>query len=168
MRHLSWSGLRLHLLHWPPKLSLPTCASRRGDAPGPSGYTAEIVRLLLDDPSAAESLHAVAQRLARAELPPSASQSLGLGRLVAVRKPAGGVRGLIVGDFLRRLVARSLAQQFATAFDLATRPHQYALATRAGAEALAHTLQVECDQDPTLTVLSVDGVGAYDLISGKA
>ena len=25
--HLSWSGLRLQLLHWPPKLSLPTCAA---------------------------------------------------------------------------------------------------------------------------------------------
>ena len=31
-----------------------------------------------------------------------------------------------------------------------------------------NTLQAECVQDPTLTVLSVDGVGAYDLISRKA
>ena len=142
--------------------------SRRGAAPGPSGHTAEIVRLLLDDPAAAESLHAVAARLACAQLPLCASQALGLGRLIAVRKPSGSVRGIVVGDFLRRLVARTLAQQFGSAFDLATRPHQYALTTRAGAEALAHTLQVQCDQDPTLTVLSVDGVGAFDLISRAA
>jgi len=75
-----------------------------------------------------------------------------------------GVRGIVVGDYLRRLVARTLAQHFAPAFDVATRPHQYALATRAGTEALAHSLQLET----TSTVLSVDGVGAYDLISRLA
>ena len=142
--------------------------SRRGAAPGPSGHTAEIVRLLLDDPAAAESLHAVAARLACAQLPLCASQALGLGRLIAVRKPSGSVGGIVVGDFLRRLVAWTLAQQFGSAFDLATKPHQHALTTRAGAEALAHTLQVQCDQDHTLTVLSVDGVGAFDLISRAA
>ena len=109
--------------------------SRRGAAPGPSGYTSEIVRLVLDAESAIESLSTVATRLAKAKLPAPISAALGLGRLVAVRKPAGGVRGIVVGDFLRRLVARTLAQQFATAFDQATRPHQYALATRAGTEA---------------------------------
>ena len=39
--------------------------------------------------------------------------------------------------------------------------------TRAGTEALAHSLQLECDLDPSLSVLSVDGVGwriLYDLI----
>ena len=41
------------------------------------------------------------------------------GAIVALSKPAGGVRG-IVGDFLRRLVARTMAQQFALAFEAAT------------------------------------------------
>ncbi|CAE7292329.1 unnamed protein product, partial [Symbiodinium pilosum] len=75
--------------------------SRRGAAPGPSGYTAEILRPLLDDPAALEALHAVAELLARALLPTSAASALGLGRIVAVSKPAGGVRGIVVGDFLR-------------------------------------------------------------------
>ena len=165
------------LLAWcpdsPVELSCPALLtnlrrSRRGAAPGPSGYTAEIVRLILDDSAAVDSFGAVATRLARAQLPATIAQALGLGRLIAIRKPAGGVRGIVVGDYLRRLVARTLAQHFAPAFDVATRPHQYALATRAGTEALAHSLQLECEIDPTLTVLSVDGVGAYDLISRLA
>eukprot|EP00439_Symbiodinium_sp_Y106_P016235 s10655_g2.t1 len=122
--------------------------------------------LILDDPAAVDSLGAVATRLARAQLPATLAQALGLGRLIAIRKTAGGVRGIVVGDYLRRLVARTLAQHFAPSFDVATRPHQYALATRAGTE--AHSLQLECEMDPTLTVLSVDGVGAYDLISRHA
>ena len=110
----------------------------------------------------------VSCRLANAHLPLQIATAIGLGRLIAVRKPAGGVRGIIVGDFLRRFGARTLAQQFAPVFDQATRPHQYALATRAGTEALAHSPQLECGLDPSLLVLSVDGVGAYDLISRGA
>ena len=123
---------------------------------------------ILDDSAAVDSFGAVATRLARAQLPATIAQALGLGRLIAIRKTGGGVRGIVVGDYLRRLIARTLAQHFAPAFDVATRPHQYALATRAGTEALAHSLQLECEMDPTLTVLPVDGVGAYDLISRHA
>ena len=151
-----YEALDPQLLQWLPDspVDLPRPAllanlrrSRRGTAPGPSGYTAEIARLILDDAAVVDLLGAVAARLARAELPPAIAAALGLGRLVT-RKPAGGVRGIVVGDFLRRLVATTLAQHFAHVFDLATRPHQYVLATRAGTEALAHILQLECELDP--------------------
>ena len=92
-------------------------------APGPSGLTGEILRLVLED----------------ADVPTAVGGWLGIGRLVAVQKPSGGVRGLVVGDFLRWLASRTLAQQFADHFDAACRPYQYALSTRSGAEALAHT-----------------------------
>ena len=52
--------------------------------------------VLFDDDAA---VLRVAELLARAELPVSAASALGLGRIVALSKPAGGVRG-IVGDFL--------------------------------------------------------------------
>ena len=95
----------------------------------------------------------VAARLARADVPTAVGGWLGIGRLVAVQKPSGG---LVVGDFLRRLVSRTLAQQFADHFDAACRPYQCALSTRSGAEALVHTLQVLTETSPTATVLSVD------------
>ena len=66
------------------------------------------------------------------------------------------------------LVTRTLAQQFADHFDAACRPYQYALSTRSGAEALVHTLQVLTETSLTATVLSVDGVGAYDHVSRQA
>ena len=120
------------LLSWLPEapVALPAPAllsnlrrSRRGAAPGPTGLTAEIARLLLDHAHSSEAFCGVAQLLARARLPPSIASALGLGRLVALRKPAGGVRGLVVGDFLRRLVARTLAQHYSRHIDEATRPH---------------------------------------------
>ena len=87
---------------------------------------------------------------------------------MALRKPSGGSRGLVVGDLLRRLVARTLAQQFSQQLDAACHPHQYALSTRTGAEAPVHTLQAKTQPDTHLTVLSVDISAAYDTVSREA
>ncbi|CAE7878828.1 unnamed protein product [Symbiodinium sp. KB8] len=65
-------------------------------------------------------------------------------------------------------VARTLAQQYSRHIDEATSPHQFALSTRAGAEALAHSLQLETDTDSSCTVLSVDGIGAFEIVSRHA
>ena len=62
-------------------------------------------------------------------------------------------------------MARTIAQQYVAKVEVATPPHQYALRTKAGCETVAHILQVLTDLDPNATVVSVDGIGAYDLIS---
>lgn len=141
---------------------------RRGAAPGPSGMTTEHLRVVLDSDETTLKLTAAATRLATAALPPNILLALRLGRMVALQKPNGRVRGLVMGDVFRRLVARTLAQQFSPQFQTATAPHQYALATRAGGEALARSVRVATELQPNLTVLSVDGVGAYDHIARQA
>ena len=50
--------------------------------------------------------------LARAEIPEDISRALMLGRITALAKPTGGVRGIAAGTTLRRLVARTLAKQY--------------------------------------------------------
>ena len=50
----------------------------------------------------------------------------------------------------------------------ATAPFQYALSTRAGSECVAHVLQTLTDVDPSATILSVNGIGAFDLLSREA
>ena len=61
-----------------------------------------------------------------------------------------------------------MAQQLGKAVEEATAPHQYAMSTRAGTECVAHALQVLTEMDPQTTIVSIDGVGAYDSISRKA
>ena len=87
-----------------------------------------------------------------------------LGRLTALFKPDGGVRGIIAGDVVRRLVARTMSHQ-CPAVERATRPHQYAMTTKPGCECIAHALQGLTEIDPEATIISTDGVGAFDLIS---
>ena len=82
-----------------------------------------------------------------------------LGRLTALQKPDGGIRGIVLGDVFRRLVARTLAQQFGPQVECATHPFQYALSTRAGTECVAHMVQAFTGMDDEATILSVDGVG---------
>ena len=68
---------------------------------------------------------------------------------------------------IRRLVARTIAQQLGRAVETATAPFQHALSTRAGCECFVHTLQGLTELDPRATVVSIDGIGAYDQISGS-
>ena len=74
----------------------------------------------------------------------------------------------MVGDVVRRLVARTLAQQFGPQAEGATHPFQYAFRTRAGAECVAHVVQASTSLDKSVTILSIDGIGAHDTISRKA
>ena len=110
----------------------------------------------------------MASLLARGRVPDTILQAIRFGRLTVLQKPDGGVRGIVVGDTIRRLVARTMAKQIAKKVETATAPFQYALKTKAGCECVAHVLQTLTDTDPEATVLSIDGLGAYDLISRNA
>ena len=89
-------------------------------------------------------------------------------RMTALRKANGGVRGIVVGDVVRRLVARTMAHQLAPQVESATAPFQYALFTRAGSECVAHVIQGLSELNPDSTVMSIDGITAYDQISRAA
>ena len=90
-----------------------------------------------------------------------------VGRLTAFNKP-DGVRGIVVADTVPRFVARTVAQQLATAVEDATAPFQYALSTREGCECIAYALQGLTELNPEATVTSIDGIGAFDLISRES
>ena len=85
--------------------------ARRGATAGPSGCTNEHLRVLMDEEATVVLLGHAADSLAGAKVPEDVADALRLGRMVALTKPAGGVRGLTLGDVFRRLVARTLAQK---------------------------------------------------------
>ena len=130
--------------------------------------TNEHLRPLLDSERDMHLFFRVAELLARGDVPENVASVLRKGRLTALQKPGGGVRGTVAGDVIRRLVARTVAQQLGKAVEHATAPFQYALSTRAGCECVAHALQAVSDLNPEATVVSIDGISAYDLISRRA
>ena len=66
------------------------------------------------------------------EIPAEIVSAIFLGRMTALRKPSGGVRGIVVGDVLRRL-ARTVAQVLGNNFKAATAPHNTPLPQGRGA-----------------------------------
>ena len=137
-------------------------------AGGPSDMTNHHLRPLSDSTSDTHSLFRVAELVARGDMPPLAVETIKLGRMTALRKESGGVRSIVSGEIMRRLVAQTFAQQVGPAVKAATAPFQYALSTRAGSECIAHVLQAVSEMDPDATVTSVDGISAYDSISRRA
>ena len=91
-----------------------------------------------------------------------------MGRVSALTKPDGGVRGIVVGDVFRRLIARTIAQEIGETVQSATAPFQYVLKTRAGTECVSHILQTLVESDADATIVSIDGIGAFDLVSRNA
>ena len=73
-----------------------------------SKITMEHICLLLDDPAEWVLLHQAVTRLLNSDVPQLVLDAVRIGRIVAFRTCNGRVRGLVVGDALFRLVARSL------------------------------------------------------------
>ena len=71
----------------------------------------EHLRLLLDDVRGLQLFTALGSRLAKALVPQVAVDLIRVGRFTALSKPDGGVRGIVAGDVIRRLVARTMSQQ---------------------------------------------------------
>ena len=88
--------------------------------------------------------------------------------MTALQKKDGGVRGIATGTTFRRLVAKTLARQFSKDVEAACAPFQFALSTRAGVDCVGHAVRAATDGNPELTVLSIDGVGAYDHVFRSA
>ena len=94
-------------------------------------------------------------------------------RATRPQHPCGGAGRTVVARWIQpppapTLVSRTCAQQPAEAFQAVRAPFQYALSTKAGAEALARDLNLATESGSRTTMLSVDGVGAYDHIARAA
>ena len=133
-----------------PKLLTASRRSRKGAAPGhqgpPASQQALDLRSVLDDDATTALFVDVCQLLAQARIPPNIAKTIGMGRMVALQKPNGGVRGLVIGDVLRRVVSRCIAQMFSSHIHAACSPHQFALSTRAGTGAVLHALTTAATQ----------------------
>ena len=139
-----------------------------GSAPGPGGCTYEMLKVCLGDAEATHLLFRAAEDLARAEAPEPITRAFMSATMTALSKPDGGVRGIATGTSFRRLVAKTLARQFMKVVESTCAPFQFALSTRAGTDCVGHTIRAMTDDDPECTVLSIDGIGAYDHILRSA
>ena len=82
--------------------------ARKGTAGGPAGMTAGHLRPFLDN----ARFWRLSEDLARAFVLEEIVNVIRLGRLTAFQKLSGGVQGIVCGDIILRLVAKTIAQLF--------------------------------------------------------
>ena len=140
----------------------------RGSAQDLSGTRYEHLRVLIEDEALWGVFAAFAQAFARAQVPDDVMQALRLGRMTALKKEGGRIRGIVAGSVLRRLVGKAVARQYAARFLHATAPYQFALRTPAGTDVVAHILRYITEGDPDKVVVSLDGIGAFDHVRRAA
>ena len=139
--------------------------ARKGLSAGLGGTRNEYLKLCLEDEWALNRLTDVGEYLARGEVPQAVVEALALSQMTALRKGNGRVRGICAGDTLRRLVAKTLARQYQTRLREAVAPANFGLADRSGTDSLVHMVRALTELDPQCTLISIDGVGAYDHVS---
>ena len=82
-------------------------SARRGAAGGLFGMTSDHLRPVLESSRDLHTLFQVAESLSRGHIPPGAAATIRRGRMTALKKDGGGVRGIVVGEVIRRVTARA-------------------------------------------------------------
>ena len=114
--------------------------ARKGAAPGPSSMTADHLRPLVEHASLSAVFGQAAALLALNKVPEEVMDALRCGRLIALKKPDGGVRGIVVGDVMRRVVARTIANRLLTGWRRQLRP----TSTHSRRKRVARPLHTSC------------------------
>ena len=123
--------------------------------------------MCLNDPEVTQLLFMAAEDMAMGTAS-EASRSFLLATMTAISKRDGGVRGVASGTDFRRLVSRTLARHFGAEVEKACAPFQFALSTRAGMDCVGHAIRAITDAHPCVTLLSIDGMGAFDHVLRSA
>ena len=143
--------------------------ARRGAAAGPSGMTSDHLFPVLESEIVSDLLTQVASLLAVGQVPGEILEAIRLGRLTALSKARwrgeGDRRGRhppeVGGSDNREASLENRPKRPQLPSSTPCQPKQ-------GVECVAHILQTLTDLDLEATVVSTDGVGAYDLISRNA
>jgi hypothetical protein len=105
--------------------------------------------------------------LARGNAPAMIAPYLCDAALTALAKQSGGIRPIAVGDILRRLVAKYLAQTVHSWARDIFAPLQVGVAVPAGAEVLIHSIRglvTAHGSDPSVSLLQIDFKNAFNQV----
>ena len=138
--------------------------SPKRSGPGPNGSRFEHWRTVLSDSEAATAVARVVVLFLYGALSPQAMEANLGARLVALRKPSGGLRPIACGGVIRRLAGKAACDVFKDEIWNACGARQYAVGRRAGCELVHKTLAALTEACPNGVVLSFDATNAFNSI----
>lgn len=136
----------------------------RGKAPGPSGWTEELLAAALADSYCEEALVTMLSDILNGEVPVASRNALATSRLIALPKPDGKIRPVAIGEAVVKwagavavsLVRKRLLERFG-AFQRGAAPR--------GAEEIVHEFRAAARADFQTHILTIDCRNAFNAFS---
>ena len=153
-----------------PEVSAAALSFPKGSGAGPSGMRPEHLISVLKNTSAALATKALAALtrvvnvMAAGKVPARVRPFFCGARLVAGRKKDDSLRPIAIGNLLRRVVAKCFSSALAQKAATLLAPNQLGVGVRGGAEAIAHAVTEAVKVHPSLWVLQVDLVNAFNSV----
>ena len=132
----------------------------KGAAPGPTGTTDSILRILLDDEVCCLSLCHMITDLINGELAEEVMKRIKRARLVAVPKPQQGVRPIAVGEVWLKLAEIVLLQRHEKKLVPLFAPYQFGVMVKSGCEHIIHKLNKRHENG--CAILTIDLKNAFN------
>ena len=132
----------------------------KGAAPGPSGTTDGIVRILLDDEVCCSALCHMLLDVINGKVADEVMTRLKRARLVAIPKADGGIRPVAVGEMFLKLAEVVMLQKYERSLGTLFAPWQYGVSQKSGCESIVHQLQESYMKGEK--ILSIDLCNAFN------
>ena len=133
-----------------------------GSAPGPSGWTGELLAALVGDSDCLLGLVGIVEDIVNGDFDDSARDLLLTSSLIASQKDSGGLRPIAIGEVFYRLACHYVLRMVRPIVPSLLEPFQLAHSP-GGSERALHVLQAALEQGPEDTALfSVDFSNAFN------
>ena len=130
-------------------------------APGPDGWTGELLDVLTSDPVCVTGLADLLSDIANNDVPPCVADRLRACRLIAIPKPTGGIRPIAMGSALIKLASTIVMEQHRDVLEAHFFPIQFGVLRAGGAESAIHT--VRAAMTPDCVVATLDAANAFNV-----
>ena len=132
----------------------------KGAAPGPTGTTDSILRILLDDEVCSLSLCHMITDLINGSLSEEVMKRVKRARLVAIPKPGNGIRPIAVGEVWLKLAEIVLLQRHEKQLVPLFAPYQFGVMIKSGCEHVVHKLNEKYTEG--CAILAIDLRNAFN------
>jgi len=134
-----------------------------GSSPGLSGLSFSTLRTLFSiDDALGQHLAAILNTILSGKTNPITRRLLTAGRAVLIPKSNGGVRPIVVGECIIRLVAHMALKNVTTEMHSHFLPHQLGCGIPSGADAATALIQATLDAHPEWVAISLDVRNAFN------
>ena len=142
------------------ELRQATARLSKGASPGPTGFSENMMRLLVEDEESCLALCHMFRDVINGDLAENIRQRLTRCRIIALAKPQNGIRPVAMGDTILKICGTILLMRHSNTVEKFFQPVQRGILQRNACESIVHQLLDE--HDAGYTILTVDFKNAYN------